>query len=218
MVSRRIVVLGGLATVASISGILRLPFPTYAMTQNATPFLEPDAWASKLITAAENQIGQTVHYDPAYTRIAYPMGDVPLERGVCTDVIIRAYRQSAGIDLQERVHRDMATAFAVYPKSWGAKRPDTSIDHRRVPNLATFFQRAGAALPISTEAKDYRPGDIVTQMLPGNLPHIGIVTQRANPDGSRPLLVHNIGAGTRLEDRLFEFRITGHYRYLPRTV
>jgi uncharacterized protein YijF (DUF1287 family) len=169
-------------------------------------------------TAAESQIGQTVHYDPAYTRIAYPMGDVPLERGVCTDVIIRAYRQSAGIDLQERVHRDMTTAFAAYPKSWGARRPDTSIDHRRVPNLATFFQRAGAAIPISKEAKDYRPGDIVTQMLPGNLPHIGIVTQRANPDGSRPLLVHNIGAGTRLEDRLFEFRITGHYRYVPRAV
>lgn len=215
MVSRRIVVLGGLATVASVSGFFRLPFATRALADNAKPFLEADAWASRLIAAAESQIGQTILYDPAYTRMAYPMGDVSLDRGVCTDVIIRAYRQSAGIDLQERVHRDMKAAFGEYPKSWGSKRTDTNIDHRRVPNLAMFFKRAGAALPISTEASDYRPGDIVTHMLPGNLPHIGIVTQRANADGTRPLLVHNIGAGTKLEDRLFEFKITGHFRYVP---
>ncbi|RZS82385.1 hypothetical protein EV217_3204 [Phyllobacterium myrsinacearum] len=214
MVSRRTVVLGGIAALVSVYGLLRLP--DTARAGNTRPFPEPDAWAAKLIAAAESQIGQTVLYDPAYTRIPYPMGDVPPERGVCTDVIIRAYRQAAGIDLQERVHRDMKAAFDAYPKSWGAKRPDTSIDHRRAPNLAMFFQRAGAALPVTSDARDYRPGDIITQMLPGNLPHIGIVTHRPSPDGTRPLVVHNIGAGTKLEDRLFEFRITGHFRYAPR--
>lgn len=218
MVSRRIVVLGGLAAAISASGVFRLPFAASAFAENAKPSIKPDAWATQLITAAESQIGQTVVYDPAYVRLNYPMGDVPADRGVCTDVIIRAYRQSARIDLQERVHRDMKTAFSDYPKSWGSKRPDSNIDHRRVPNLQAFFRRANASLPISSDAKDYRPGDLVTQMLPGNLPHIALVTHRPNADSSRPLMVHNIGAGTKLEDRLFEFKITGHYRYRPQTV
>ncbi|QND51127.1 DUF1287 domain-containing protein [Phyllobacterium sp. 628] len=217
MISRRIVVLGGLAAAVSASSFFRLPFTTSAFADKPTPFIEPDPWASQLIAAAESQIGQTIVYDPAYVRLKYPMGDVPPDRGVCTDVIIRAYRQSAKLDLQERVHRDMKAAFTDYPKAWGSKQPDTNIDHRRVPNLAAFFRRANASLPVSSDAKDYHPGDLVTQMLPDNLPHIAVVTHRSNEDGSRPLLVHNIGSGTKLEDRLFEFKITGHYRYRPQT-
>lgn len=118
-------------------------------------------------------------------------------------------------DLQALVHNDMRKAFTQYPRNWGLKRPDPNIDHRRVPNLAVFFNRSNAALPVTKAAQDYRPGDLVAQMLPGNLPHIAIVTQRYNAEGTRPLVVHNIGAGTRIEDRLFEFPITGHFRYRP---
>jgi len=178
-------------------------------------FAEPEEWVRKLIAAAESQVGITVTYDPAYTRIGYPGGDVPEERGVCTDVIVRAYRRGLGADLQKLVHEDMAGNFAVYPKLWGLKRPDSNIDHRRVPNLAAFFRRKGEEFRVSTDARDYRPGDIVTQMLPGGLAHIILLTHRASEDGERPLAVHNIGAGARLEDVLFVFAITGHYRFRP---
>lgn len=169
--------------------------------------------AQKLVAAALRQVGVTLTYDPAYSRLDYPGGDVPLERGVCTDVIVRAYRDGLAIDLQVLVHEDMRRAFSAYPALWGLKRTDRNIDHRRVPNLQTFFRRAGAALPVSDRGADYRSGDIVSHMLPGNLPHIGIVTDERSADAARPLLVHNIGAGARLEDVLFTYPITGHYRF-----
>jgi len=165
----------------------------------------------QLLDAAIEQTKFTKSYDPAYVKIAYPNGDVPLVTGVCSDVVIRAFRK-VGIDLQKEVHEDMARNFAVYPKRWGLKRPDTNIDHRRVPNLMTYFQRKGKAVVITTNAADYKPGDIVAWVLDNNLPHIGLVTDVRGSDG-RLQIVHNIGWGARVEDRLFEWRITGHYRY-----
>jgi hypothetical protein len=167
--------------------------------------------AVDLVAAARAQVGVTLLYDPSYRQIAYPMGDVPMERGVCSDVVIRAFR-ALGIDLQQALHRDMQRHFAAYPKSWGLSKPDSNIDHRRVPNLATWFKRQGYALPVSGEAAAYRPGDIVTWVLSGGQPHIGIVSDRRSDDGARPLVIHNIGRGAREEDALFEYRITGHFR------
>ena len=163
-----------------------------------------------LVQSAYAQVGKTVKYDPAYERIAFPGGDVPLERGVCTDVIVRAYR-GIGVDLQALVNRDMRAAFGAYPKLWGLSRPDPNIDHRRVQNLAAFFKRHGKELPVSKEPRDYKPGDIVTWRLPDGRPHIGLVSDRQS--GGRPLIVHNIGEGAQIEDTLFEFTISGHYRY-----
>ncbi len=165
-----------------------------------------------LISAAKERTRHDVVYDGRYVTIAYPMGDVPNDRGVCTDVIIRAYRK-VGIDLQVEVHRDMKANFKYYPNIWGLSGPDPNIDHRRVPNLQVFFQRRGKQLPVSDRAEAYRPGDLVTWMLPGNLPHIGIVVDRKSRDAKRFMIVHNIGRGPRMEDRLFEFPITGHYRF-----
>jgi uncharacterized protein len=178
-------------------------------------FALADGWAKKLIAAAENQIGKTLSYDPNYSQIAYPDGDVPIERGVCTDVIIRAYRDGLGVDLQKLVHEDMATNFSKYPHKWGLKKPDSNIDHRRVPNLQTFFARKKSSMPLSLDGKDYQPGDVVTMNLPGNLTHIALVTHRPTPDAQRPLCVHNIGAGARLDDTLFAFELTGHFRFNP---
>jgi uncharacterized protein YijF (DUF1287 family) len=163
-----------------------------------------------LVQSAYAQVGKTVKYDPAYERIAFPGGDVPLERGVCTDVIVRAYR-GIGVDLQALVNLDMRAAFGAYPKLWGLSRPDPNIDHRRVQNLAAFFKRHGKELPVSKEPRDYKPGDIVTWRLPDGRPHIGLVSDRQG--GGRPLIVHNIGEGARVEDTLFEFTVSGHYRY-----
>jgi uncharacterized protein len=171
----------------------------------------PDAPA-RLVTAALEQTRHSVVYDGSYRRIPYPNGDVPADIGVCTDVVIRAYR-ALGIDLQQRVHEEMAAHFAAFPKLWGLSRPDPNIDHRRVPNLAVYFARRGVVLPATREPGAYRAGDLVTWRLPGNLPHIGIVADRRSPDGARPLIVHNIGAGPKLEDMLLEYPITGHYRY-----
>jgi uncharacterized protein len=155
---------------------------------------------------------QTVRYDPAYFQLNYPNGDVPSDKGVCTDVVIRAYRK-LGIDLQKEVHEDMKANFTKYPKNWGLSRPDKNIDHRRVPNLMTFFSRHGIVKPITTNAKDYVPGDIVCWSLGGGLTHIGIVSQKKSADGQRHLIVHNIGNGQVVEDCLFKFKIIGHYRY-----
>lgn len=173
-------------------------------------------FGSQLAAAAQEHTQQKVRYDGRYIRISYPGGDVPADIGVCTDVIIRVYRKF-GIDLQELVHLDMRKHFELYPSKriWGLSRPDANIDHRRVPNLQTFFSRHGKQLPVSTEGSSYQAGDLVTWMLPGNLPHIGIVSDKRSEDGSRPLIVHNIGAGTVVEDMLFNFQITGHYRYIP---
>lgn len=175
-----------------------------------------DEGADRLVAAALERTRHTVVYDGSYRSIPYPGGDVPPGIGVCTDEIIRSYRL-VGIDLQQRVHEDMRHHFGHYPsrRMWGLNRPDSNIDHRRVPNLQTFFERHGDKLPISRNAADYRPGHLVTWMLPGNLPHIGIVTDVLDAASNRPMIVHNIGAGPRLEDVLFAYPITGHYRYLP---
>jgi uncharacterized protein YijF (DUF1287 family) len=167
-----------------------------------------------LALAAEKQTESAVIYDASYTRIAYPGGDVPADRGVCADVVIRAYR-NFGSDLQVLVHRDMVRAFAHYPRRWGLARTDTNIDHRRVPNLETFFRRRGAAIAVSANPGDYQPGDLVSWIVAGSLPHIGVVSTRRTPDGARPLIVHNIGEGPKLEDVLFAFPIAGHFRYRP---
>ncbi len=166
----------------------------------------------RLVEGGYAQIGVTLSYDPTYRVIPFPGGDVPQAAGVCTDVVIRAYRR-LGIDLQALVNQDMHKDFAAYPTIWHMSHPDPNIDHRRVPNLATFFRRHGQALPVTADPRDYRPGDIVTWTLPGGLAHIGLVSDRY--EEGRPLVVHNIGAGAQVEDVLFAFKITGHYRYLP---
>lgn len=185
----------------------------------ATPLVAPrafaqaESWREKLVRAGESQIGITTIYDPAYVRLAFPGGDVPPERGVCTDVVIRAYRQ-LGLDLQQVIAADKKRAPQAYPKIWGDKPPDANIDHRRVPNMQVYFRRRDAALPVSAKAQDWQPGDLVTQMLPGNLPHIGICAMERDAQGF-PLVIHNIGRGTRKEASLNAFRITGHYRLAP---
>jgi uncharacterized protein len=180
---------------------------TLGVTALATAAAAPPA----LVSAAREQTKTQVTYDGTYTRIGYPMGDVPTNRGVCTDVIIRAYRV-VSIDLQALVHEDMRAHFALYPRIWGLTRPDTNIDHRRVPNLQKFFERKGAAIGVTRDAASYLAGDIVTWQLPGNLPHIGIVSDQRG-SGDRPLVIHNIGAGPVEDDILFNYPITGHYRY-----
>lgn len=171
-------------------------------------------FALTLPEAARQQIGVTVEYDPAYVLLPYPGGDVPQDRGVCTDVVIRALRL-LGLDLQQAVHEDMKAHFAAYPKLWGLKRPDKNIDHRRVPNLQTYFTRRGWKLPLTHAPEDYRAGDLVTCLVADTLPHIMVVSDRKSADGT-PLIIHNIGRGTQEEDALFAFPLTGHYRPLFR--
>lgn len=168
----------------------------------------------RLIDGAKRQVGVTRSYDPAYRKLAYPGGDVPMEVGVCTDVVIRAYRHT-GVDLQVLVHEDMKRNFSAYPKNWGLRRPDRNIDHRRVPNLATFFRRKGGALPVTRKGADYKPGEIVTWRLSSGVPHIGLVSDVRVPGTDRYKVVHNIGAGAQLEDVLFAYQVTGHYRFRP---
>jgi uncharacterized protein len=166
---------------------------------------------SRLTAAARDQVGVTTIYDPAYVQLAFPGGDIPRDRGVCTDVVIRALRDGWGIDLQLAVNRDMKADFAAYPPLWGLSRTDRNIDHRRVPNLQTLLEHIGAGVPLTDEPTPWLPGDIVTWLLPGNLAHIGIVSDKITADGT-PLILHNIGAGAREEDILFAYPITGHYR------
>lgn len=207
------------ARLALRNDVLASPFATLARAEPvpAAPrqSLPAEPWAQKLVAAAESQVGVTVTYDPAYVRLAYPGGDVARDRGVCTDVVVRAYRDAFATDLQRLVHEDMAAHFDAYPKKWGLKQPDSHIDHRRVPNLQIFFSRHGKALPVTANASDYAPGDIVTMTVAATLPHIAIVSTAMGTGSPRPLIVHNIGAGTQLEDRLFEFPLTGHYRFRP---
>jgi hypothetical protein len=166
-----------------------------------------------LSDAARTQIGVTLRYDPAYVQLSYPGGDVPADRGVCTDVVIRAFRV-LGVDLQQQVHEDMRAHFSRYPKNWGLQATDRNIDHRRVPNLATFFARKGQTLSVDTADADWQAGDIVTWRLPSGVPHIGIISNQRGASGA-PLVVHNIGLGTRLDDSLHAFTITGAFRYRP---
>lgn len=171
-------------------------------------------FANDVSDAAKSIINPNIIYNGAYEQIAYPNGDVAPNRGVCTDVIIRAYRQ-LGIDLQQLVHEDMKKNFNQYPsqKIWGLKSTDRNIDHRRVPNLETFFERNATSLPLSNDPNHYQAGDIVSWRLDNGLPHIGIVIDETSADGKRPLLVHNIGSGQVAEDVLFKWTMIGHYRY-----
>jgi uncharacterized protein len=175
---------------------------------NQTSFLQ------KLANAALALTQDNVTYDPSYVSIKYPNGDVAKDKGVCTDVIIRAYRK-LGIDLQKEVHEDLKANFSKYPnlKKWGLKKPDTNIDHRRVPNLEVFFERKGEKLTVTKNPSDYKTGDLVTWMISDKLPHIGIVTHKKSADGKRNLIVHNVGGGQVLEDCLFSYKIVGHFRY-----
>ncbi|CAD7804888.1 hypothetical protein CHRY9390_01288 [Chryseobacterium aquaeductus] len=186
----------------SIILFLLFVFTTNAQTQ----------FTQKLSNAALSLTKDKVNYDPAYYSIKYPNGDVAANKGVCTDVIIRAYRK-IGIDLQKEVHEDMKNNFSKCPKKFGLKKPDTNIDHRRVPNLMVFFAKFGKSKSIEKTSSIYVPGDIVTWLLPGNLTHIGIVVNKKSADGKRYLIVHNIGGGQVIEDCLFNFTITGHYQY-----
>jgi uncharacterized protein YijF (DUF1287 family) len=169
-----------------------------------------------LVEAALERTNYNVLYDGRYISIPYPNGDVPENIGVCTDVIIRTYR-AIGTDLQQLVHEDMVANFEAYPSKriWGQNRTDKNIDHRRVPNLQAFLSRQGEKLVISSKASDYKAGNIVTWMLPGNLPHIGLITNKISALTGNPMVVHNIGAGPKLDDVLFSYKITGHYRYIP---
>jgi uncharacterized protein len=165
----------------------------------------------KIIAAAAEQVGVTLEYDPAYTKLTYPNGDVPAKTGVCADVVIRSFR-AASIDLQKELSEDMKKNFSKYPKKWGLKKTDSNIDHRRVPNLMRWFDRKGKSLPITNDAKDFLPGDVVAWELAGGLTHIGIISDIKADDGKYNI-VHNIGAGAQIENRLFEWKIIGHFRY-----
>ncbi|WP_444997477.1 DUF1287 domain-containing protein [Aliikangiella sp. IMCC44359] len=169
-------------------------------------------WQQQLAKAAEERTTHKVIYNGAYRQLGYPGGDVPNNIGVCTDVIVRSYRK-LGIDLQQLVHEDMQSHFKLYPNLWGLKKPDSNIDHRRVPNLQVFFQRFGTNLPVTNMPQDYMTGDIVTWRLSNNLPHIGIVGKQRSKDGERYLIIHNIGLGPKQDDFLFKAKITGHYRF-----
>ena len=183
-----------------ICNILSLPLKAYAFI--------PDL----LVTDARKQIGMTLFYDPAYTALSYPLGDVPLIKGVCTDVVVRALRLQ-GIDLQQRIHEDMKANFSKYPNKWGLKATDKNIDHRRVPNIMTYFQRQGYAL----KNQNYVAGDIVTWDLGQGLTHIGIVSNKTEPNNRTPLIIHNIGNGTQENDILNAYKVIGHYR-IPNSV
>lgn len=172
---------------------------------------KPNSFEKKLAAAAISIIDPTIDYRPSYISIKYPNGDVPANTGVCSDVVIRAYRK-LGIDLQKEVHEDMKANFSKYPTKWGLKKTDTNIDHRRVPNLETFFSRKGQKLSVSKNNFDYKTGEMVTWLINGKLPHIGIITNIKSPDGN-PMIVHNVGGGQVLEDCLFSYEIVGHYKY-----
>ncbi len=175
-----------------------------------------ETFAEQLVVAAIERTHHVVRYDGSYFSMDYPGGDVPEGLGVCTDVVIRTYR-ALGIDLQQLVHESMSANFSEYPsrRIWGLNNTDPNIDHRRVPNLQVFFSRHGEVLPITSDPKDYSAGDLVTWVLPGHLPHIGIITDQVSPFIGNPMVVHNINAGPKLEDMLFDYKITGHYRYEP---
>ncbi|HPE19540.1 MAG TPA: DUF1287 domain-containing protein [Tenuifilaceae bacterium] len=171
-----------------------------------------EQFAEQLSNAAIELTKVNVSYDATYRTISYPNGDVPPDKGVCTDLVIRAYRK-LGIDLQKEVHEDMQKNFNLYPKIWGLTKPDKNIDHRRVPNLMVYFERFGEELTITSNPTDYKPGEIVTWDLGGGVPHIGIVINKKSSDGLRYLIVHNIGNGQEISDCLFTYKVTGHYQY-----
>jgi len=180
-------------------------------------FIAGQAFAdAALVSAAKDRLKHRVTYNGAYMKLEYPGGDVPANIGVCTDVIIRSYRAAYDFDFQKAVHEDMKANFSAYPKNWGLKRPDTNIDHRRVPNLETYLKRQGASLELSRRPSAFKAGDIVSWRLAGDgVPHIGIVSDRKSIIGT-PLIIHNIGAGPQEEDVLFLYKMTGHFRFIPK--
>lgn len=197
---------------ASVGAMLHAGAPS--ATARLSPSLAPDDFGKRLAAAAQAQIGVTVRYDPAYVRLPYPMGDPPADRGVCTDVVIRAYR-ALGHDLQRLVHEDMRAQFSAYPKTWGLRRPDRNIDHRRAPNLEVFLRRQGAQLNDDPQRREHRAGDVVSWRLAGTgLPHIGVVADAVSAMG-RPMIIHNIGAGVEVSDILHAHPIAGRYRWRP---
>jgi len=204
-------------TFVLVISLLLIGLVNFSVTYANKEAFRNSAFSFNLVNAALERLSHKVTYDGSYKEIDFPWGDVPDNIGVCTDVVIRSYRK-LGIDLQERVNIDMTKSFDQYPNlaKWDRTGPDTNIDHRRVLNLRVFFEREGASVPITNNnANDYWPGDIVTwDMMPG-MPHIGIITHKTTKDQKRPLIVHNMGKGPKLEDILFTMKITGHYRYRP---
>jgi uncharacterized protein YijF (DUF1287 family) len=192
---------------ACVSPLGTSPAETATAVEPTSPAIQ------SIVESATEQTRTTRNYTQKYFTMGYPNGDVPSDTGACTDVVIRSLR-SAGVDLQKEVHEDMAANFADYPKKWGLAKTDTNIDHRRVPNLQTFFTRKGKALPVSNKAEDYQPGDIVSWDLDGKgMTHIGVVSNLRSAGTGRYLIIHNIGGGVNAEDRLFDWKITGHFRY-----
>lgn len=192
--------------------LIGLAFFTCSQNQKEVqPIVNAKTFEEKLSNAAISIIDENIVYTPDYVSIKYPNGDVPAKTGVCSDVVIRAYRK-LGIDLQKEVHEDMKANFSKYPTKWGLKKTDTNIDHRRVPNLEVFFERKGKKLPVSKNASDYKTGEMVTWMIGGKLPHIGIVTHKKSSNGN-PMIVHNVGGGQVAEDCLFSWEIVGHYLF-----
>jgi uncharacterized protein YijF (DUF1287 family) len=202
------------ASLATIGLLFCLPSGAQTLTNARNLSDAENAFLNRISTAAITRTHLIVRYDPAYVRIPYPNGDVPASTGVCTDEVIRSYR-ALGIDLQKEVHEDMEKNFSAYPNQsrWMLSHTDTNIDHRRVPNLRVFFSRKGESLPTTSNGQDYLPGELVTWDLGGNVPHIGIVVDKKSPESGRYMVEHNIGAGPKLEDVLFSWKITGHYRY-----
>ena len=196
------------------NGLLLAVLCSISAAQSSQSPAAREDFTRRLVAAAVERTHHSVRYISQYVRIPYPGGDVPFDTGVCTDEIIRSYR-AVGVDLQKEVHEDMLRNFSAYPrtKGWAEARPDSNIDHRRVPNLMVFFTRKGASLPITQRAEDYAPGDLVTWDLGGNVPHIGIVVDRKIGHSASYSIVHNIGQGPKMEDVLFNWKITGHYRY-----
>lgn len=195
--------------------LIFLMFITCGLKENNSVVkVSPNSFDNKLSAAAISIIDANIVYTPTYVSIKYPNGDVPPKTGVCTDVVIRAYR-ILGIDLQKEVHEDMVKKFSLYPniKKWGLHSTDTNIDHRRVPNLEVFFGRKGNKLPITDNADDYKTGELVTWMIANKYPHIGIITNKKTPDGKHLMIVHNVGSGQVLEDCLFDWKIVGHFKY-----
>ena len=189
-------------------GILALPLAPAQLAERLLP------WQTRLIHAARSQIGVTNAYDPSYVRLAYPNGDIPRDRGVCTDVVVRAYRDAFDVDLQKLVHEDMRGAFSEYPANWGLTRPDRNIDHRRVPNLERYFERNAKDFGAVTTVSDWQPGDLYTMRLSNNLPHIGIVSDKTTASG-RPYVLHNIGLGTSEDDIIGQFNRERRFRFQP---
>lgn len=202
----------GDGSAATVDGSASHPVDQIAGTRISEGSDPAASFANNVVSAARTQLGVTTIYDPSYVSLDFPGGDVPADRGVCTDVLIRALRDGAAIDLQLAVNRDMKSDFAAYPRNWGLSRTDANIDHRRVPNLETLLRRLGAEVAPSTDPADFLPGDIVTMMLPGNLPHVLIVSDKRAGDGTHYLVIHNIGRGAQEEDALFAYPHTGHFR------